>query len=138
MNSYQASIGWVLKQAGVSVAIPSMTTIEQVKQDCAVMGKTWTWRDGVSLGIYATVTNGRYCRACGSCAGTCPRGADVPRALRALMYAEGYRRPDLAGETLAGSPPPCDGCPGCTVECRFGLPVGERMVAAAGLGPPIA
>jgi len=138
LNPYQSALRWVLDHPAVSTTIPSMATFDQVRENAAVMGTEHTWRDAAALEMYAGVVEGRYCRGCGACAGQCRRGADVPAGLRAVMYAEGYRRPDLARETLAAIRLPCGSCDRCTVTCRFGLAVGDRMAVAVGLENPVA
>ena len=78
----------------------------------------------------ASVAGPRYCRACGSCGGQCPLSAEIPAALRGLMYAEGYGRPDMARRTLAAASIPCGDCGECSVTCRFGIDVRARMTTA--------
>ena len=117
----------------VSTTIPSITTLEQLRQNTAVMGTATTWRDDISLHLYASVAGSRYCRACGSCRGQCGLGADIQTGMRGLMYAEGYGETAMAHRTLASSSIPCGSCPQCSVTCRFGLDVKGRMEAAADL-----
>jgi aryl-alcohol dehydrogenase-like predicted oxidoreductase len=131
VSPFPSAIRWVLRNNGVATAIPSMTTIEQAREDIAVMGTTFGLRDRAIVPLHARAVRGLYCRGCRSCEGECPRGADVPEALRALMYADGYGRPELARATLAGGVLPCPECEGCTVRCRFGIDVGRRMLLAA-------
>ncbi len=133
MSPYQSTLRWVLQQKGVAAAIPSMTTLEQVKENAAVMGTSLSWRDRAPLAFYAMATAGLYCRSCGACASQCPRGADIPAAMRALMYLEGYGQPALARETAAAASLPCGDCGSCPVRCRHGLPVGRRMAEALNL-----
>lgn len=134
LNPFQSALRWVLRHPFMATAIPSMTTFEQVQQNTAVMGTKHTWRDGAALRLYGLAVDGRYCRGCGGCQGQCRLGADVPTALRALMYAEGYGQPQLARETLASAAAPCLSCAACTVRCRLGTRVAERMPRAARLG----
>jgi len=133
LNPFQAALRWVLGREGVATTIPSMATFEQFRQNVAVSGTSSLFRDRLSLWLYADAAGRRYCRACGTCAGMCPRGADLPTALRALMYSDGYGRDDLAREALAGISLPCDSCPECTVRCRFGIDLPSRLAAALGL-----
>ncbi len=138
LNPYQSALRWVLEQDAVATTIPSMATFDQVRENAAVMGTKHTWRDAAALEMYAGVVGGRYCRGCGSCAGQCRLGADVPAALRAAMYAEGYGRPELAREVLAQARLPCGSCAECSVVCRFGLPVAERIGLAQAVGGALA
>jgi hypothetical protein len=130
LSPYQSALRWVLGKKGVACAIPSMTTLEQMRDDAAVMGTTLGWRDHLQLRYYAAATADRLCRMCGACRGQCPRGASIPDALRGLMYHEGYGSTALARETLATASIPCGACGSCRVTCRFGLPLRERLLQA--------
>jgi predicted aldo/keto reductase-like oxidoreductase len=131
LNPYQAALRWVLENPAVSTTIPSMTTIEQLEEDAAVMRTSSSWRDDLSLMQYAAVSGPRYCRACGSCSGQCLYAADIPTVLRGLMYAEGYGQTNMAKSTLAGTAIPCGECGQCSVTCRFGIDVRGRLTAAS-------
>lgn len=130
LNPFQGALRWVLRQPGVATTIPSLVTFEQLKQNLEAAAASFGARDALALELYAAAIEGRHCRACGGCAGQCPRGADVPAIVRALMYREGYGRPELAAETLAGAAFPCGSCGECSVRCRFGVLVPERTAAA--------
>jgi aryl-alcohol dehydrogenase-like predicted oxidoreductase len=134
LDPFQAALRWVLKQPGVATTIPSLVTFEQLDRDLEAAGVSFGARDALALELYAAAIEGRHCRVCGGCAGQCPRGADVPAIMRALMYAEGYGQPSLAAETLAAARFPCAACGGCTVVCRSGLRLAERVAAAVRLG----
>lgn len=131
LNPYQAALRWVLLKRSVSTTIPSMASLEQLSQNAAVMGTTTTWRDDLSLQLYASIAGSRYCRACGSCRGQCGLGADIQTGMRGLMYEEGYGETAMAHRTLANISIPCGSCRQCSVTCRFGLDVKGRMEAAA-------
>lgn len=133
LNPFQAALRWVLEHRAVATTIPSMTTLEQLQEDVAVMGTTTSWRDSLSLSLYASVAGSRYCRACGGCLSQCTLGADIPAAMRAVMYDEGYGEKMLAQQTAAALHLPCGDCDGCTVSCSFSLDVPGRMSAALDL-----
>lgn len=133
LNPYQASLRWVLRHRGVTTTIPSMSTFEQLRQNVAVTMTAGSIRDDIALQRYASLAGPRYCRACRSCLPQCPFGADVPAAMRGIMYDEGYGEPAMARETIAGASLPCGGCGTCTVSCPNGLDVPRRMAAALSL-----
>jgi aryl-alcohol dehydrogenase-like predicted oxidoreductase len=133
LNPFQAALRWVLKQPGVATTIPSLTSFEQLKENLDAAASSFGARDALALELYAAAIESRHCRACGGCAGQCARGADVPAIVRALMYDEGYGQPGLARETLAAAAFPCADCAACTVSCRSGVRVSERVAAAARL-----
>lgn len=137
LNPFQGALRWVLRQPGVATTIPSLVSFEQLQQNLEAAAASFGARDALALELYAAAIEARHCRACGGCAGQCPRGADVPAIVRALMYREGYARPDLAAETLAAAAFPCAGCGGCTVRCRFGVLVPERVATAVRLSGPV-
>ena len=130
LNPFQAALRWVLKQPGVATTIPSLVTFEQLKENLDAASASFGARDALALEMYAAAIESRHCRVCGGCAGQCPKGADVPAIVRALMYREGYGEPELARETLAAASFPCASCESCVVSCRSGVRVPERTAAA--------
>jgi len=136
---FPAALRWAVDQPGIATAIPSLVTFEQLGENLAAVTAASGVLDRAALGFYAAAVSDRHCRVCGGCAGQCPRGADVPALMRALMYAEGYGRPDLGREALAQAGFPCGDCGECTVSCRSGISVPGRVAAArALLGAPAA
>jgi predicted aldo/keto reductase-like oxidoreductase len=133
LNPFQAALRWVLKQPGVATTIPSLVTFEQLKENLDAAAASFGARDALALEFYAAAIESRHCRVCGGCAGQCPKGADVPAIVRALMYQEGYGEPALGRETLATASFPCACCGSCTVTCRSGLRIPERVAAAVRL-----
>jgi hypothetical protein len=133
LDPFQGALRWVLKQPGVATTIPSHVTFEQLKQNLEAAAASYGARDALALEFYAAAIESRHCRVCGGCAGQCPKGADVPALMRALMYHEGYGQPELARETLAAADLPCATCAGCTVICRSGVSLPERAAAAVRL-----
>jgi len=130
LNPFQGALRWVLGQPGVATTIPSLVTFEQLKENLEAAAASFGARDALALELYAAAIEARHCRVCGGCSGQCPKGADVPAIVRALMYHEGYGQPVLAKETLADAAFPCSTCPSCTVTCRSGVRVPERVAAA--------
>lgn len=130
LGPFQGALRWVLRQEGVATTIPSMVSLEQLQENLAATSHAGGIRDALGLELYAAAIAGRHCRVCGGCGGACPRGADVPSIMRGLMYEEGYRQPELARDTLARAAFPCAGCGACTVTCRSGIRVPERVAAA--------
>jgi predicted aldo/keto reductase-like oxidoreductase len=76
-----------------------------------------------------------YCRMCGNCDGQCRKGLPVADVLRFLTYADGYGQFALGRERYLGLHPShasarCGDCPGCTIQCPYGVHVAERMTRA--------
>jgi aryl-alcohol dehydrogenase-like predicted oxidoreductase len=130
MDPYQAALRWSLRHPGVATTIPSMATFEQLKTNVGAMKQAAGIRDDIALRQYASVAGPRYCRACGECLGQCALGADIPTAMRGVMYEEGYGERDMAVRTVAAAALPCGGCTVCGVACPNGLDVPGRLAAA--------
>jgi hypothetical protein len=76
-----------------------------------------------------------YCRTCGRCDGMCRQGLPVSDVLRILTYADGYGQFALGRERFRELAPAhagvrCGSCPGCTVECPYGVRVAQRVARA--------
>jgi predicted aldo/keto reductase-like oxidoreductase len=76
-----------------------------------------------------------YCRMCGQCDGQCRQGLPVADVLRYVTYADGYgqfglgreRFQELSAEQMSVK---CADCPGCTVQCPYGVQVAGRVARA--------
>ena len=138
ITPHQAALKWVLNDENIACAIPSMCSIEQIKEDMAVMkmfaeGKgAVTPGDSASLRRYGDAIASRWCYRCGACAPTCPLGADIPVLNRCLMYAEAYGNVDLAQATRQREMPgfPCAGCSNCVARCARGVDLPARTALA--------
>jgi predicted aldo/keto reductase-like oxidoreductase len=130
-----ANLKWVLQDKNVTNAIPGMRTLEQVKQMVSVMGTKLTKTDERILQGYARAIDSYYCRHCGQCEGTCPKGVAISTINRALMYYEGYKVPQLAKETYQEIPAQalastCLSCSTCVARCVRGLNISRKMAQA--------
>jgi uncharacterized protein len=130
-----ANLKWVLQDMNVSTAIPGMRTVDQVAQMVPVMGMKLTNTDEHILRNYAQAIDPYYCRRCGQCQSTCPKGVDISTVNRALMYAEGYQEYELAKATFAevSEASLCSTCSECTARCVNGLNIAEKMRQARSL-----
>ncbi len=130
-----AALKWVLKNPGVHTTVPSITDMEQLDEDMKAMSTPFSSSDEKVLAAQLEHIRPLYCRSCGECAGTCPKGLPVSDMLRFLSYAEGYGEYGLAREHFLELPKNiqqvrCDLCPTCTVQCRNGVRVAERLSRA--------
>jgi len=138
ITPHQAALKWVLNDENIACAIPSMCSLEQIKEDMAVMkmfaeGKgAVTPGDSAALEHYGDAIASRWCYRCGACAPTCPLGADIPVLNRCLMYAEGYGNLELARSTRQREMPgfPCGGCSNCVARCPRGVNLAANMARA--------
>jgi hypothetical protein len=104
---------------------------DQLDQNIAAMSEPFEERDAKLLAGYLDRFGPLYCRMCGHCEGTCSKGLAVPDMLRILTYSEGYGQFPLARERYTELPRETRqarcACAKCTVECRFGVRVAERV-----------
>ena len=74
--------------------------------------------------------SGMFCKGCQSCAGQCPQNLPIPDIMRSYMYNYGYAYPAKAQQTLAElnvGAEPCSLCPSCSVTCRSGFNIREKV-----------
>lgn len=135
LNPHQAALKWALNHDGVSCAIPSMVTFEQLQENLAIMGEKFGWMDRKTLHRYGQAIDKKLCRLCGQCAGACQAGVAISDIQRCLMYAEGYRDESLALRTYAeigtgADLTACRNCPGCQVTCPHGVEIAANLARA--------
>jgi predicted aldo/keto reductase-like oxidoreductase len=133
ITPHQAALKWALQNPRVTMAIPGMKNLTQLREDIAVMGMPFTYADLRRLDRYAEAIAPFYCSFCGRCETGCPRGVEISTVNRALMYAEGgYRDLSLARATYGELPQQvtaaaCVDCAGCAARCVNGLDIAARM-----------
>jgi hypothetical protein len=122
----QAAFRWVLTGGLVDALVVTMESAAQIDEYLGASGALALGaEDAALLRRYARRSESTQCRyGCRDCAGACPHGVSIPDALRARMYAEDYRAPELARGALseAGKLAACLGCDG--TPCRSGCPHG--------------
>ena len=135
ISPHQAALKWALKDPHVTAAIPGMRNLANLKEDIAVMGMRFGYLDEMILRRYASAIKPFYCRFCGKCEPTCPKGVAISSINRALMYREAYQCADLAKVTygeipVTNSSAACLDCVACTAACVYGLDISEKMARA--------
>ncbi len=135
LSPHQAALKWVLNNPHIALAIPGMKDLVELKENIAVMGVPLRAADQRTLRIYGAAVQPYYCHLCGSCEEGCPRGVEISTVNRSLMYAQGYRNPELAGATYRELPASataatCLDCSACTARCINGLDISAKMAQA--------
>ena len=130
-----AALKWVLKNPNIDTTIPSMTDMDQLDDNFKAMTSHYTESDEKLLAEHLRYIAPLYCRMCGECDGTCPKGLPIADMLRCLTYAEGYGQFALARERFQELPSHvadvrCNQCPTCTVNCPNGVKVAQRLSRA--------
>jgi uncharacterized protein len=135
ISPHQAALKWALQNKNITAAIPGMRDMAELKEDIAVMGMPFKYADERILQRYSAAIRPYYCTLCGHCEETCPRGVEISTINRSLMYAEGYRNPELAKSTYrevlpAVSASVCLDCSACVAHCVHGLDIAAKMARA--------
>ncbi|MEO8597812.1 MAG: aldo/keto reductase [Candidatus Solibacter sp.] len=133
-----AALKWVLKNPNVGTTIPSMTDMDQLEENLRAGNAAFSPTDEKTLAMHLDRITPSYCRMCGECEGQCRQGLPVADVLRFLTYADGYGQFSLGRERFLGMEEKhtnvrCDSCPGCTVQCPYGVRVAERLIKAQDL-----
>jgi predicted aldo/keto reductase-like oxidoreductase len=134
-GAYAAALKFVLRHPGVHCAIPSIKDMDQLEENFAAMSQPFSGGDAKLLAAHLERIRPLYCRMCGSCSGTCPKGVPVADMMRFVTYAEGYGEYALGRENYLELPEHvravrCRDCTGCKVQCPNGVRVAERMIRA--------
>ena len=134
-NFAPAALKWAIKNPAIATTVPSMTDIDQLEQNFAVMAQQFTDADQKILEARLAEVSPYFCRMCGQCAGQCPQGLPVGDMVRFVMYADGYGQFPLGREhfqrmSAEQQAVRCDLCPTCVVHCPHGVTVAERMIRA--------
>jgi predicted aldo/keto reductase-like oxidoreductase len=128
----RAALKWVLQNENVHTTIPGVSSYEQLAMNVSVMRDprlTPQEQSDLRQGEEKKLS-GLYCAQCGMCRAQCRYHLEIPTAMRAYMYAHGYRKPDMAQELLAsrgGDAFACRQCASRAVTCTMGFSVAERM-----------
>jgi aryl-alcohol dehydrogenase-like predicted oxidoreductase len=134
LSPHQAALKYVLMDQNVSMAVPGVTTIEQIEECAAVMGTSFSKENSKELKQYQSFLQGRICTMCGGCIGECPYGVSHGDLLRAVMYHDGYENDSLVRESLQmitrQDIQRCSECPSCSVTCRRGIDIRAQVKLA--------
>ena len=132
----RAAIKWVLQNENISTVIAGITNFSQLDEDIAIMADlqiTQEEKKALRLG-YKLNLPGLYCDQCDSCSLQCPNHLDVPRIMRAYMYAYGYKNPAKAVDTLQHidlTHPACKICSTCEISCPMKFDIKNKILDIA-------
>jgi predicted aldo/keto reductase-like oxidoreductase len=130
---HAAALKWVMNDPNVCTSIPGMTTFGQLDLNMKSMAETaLTAAETNRLARDSSASDTLYCHGCRSCVSTCQNGVEIPDIMRAYMYAEGYKNPVQARETIAELPQnrgldACRMCSTCRATCSNGLQIAPRL-----------
>lgn len=126
---------WVLRNKNVDTTIPSITDLDQLEMNLRAMSEFFTPNDEKLLAAHLEYLTPLYCRMCGTCDGSCPKGLPVADVIRYVSYAEGYGQYAMAREQFLTLPAHlqqvrCEDCETCSVKCPQGVNVFARVSRA--------
>jgi predicted aldo/keto reductase-like oxidoreductase len=128
-----AMLKWVLRHPEISTAVPGYTNFDQLAESFSVAsGLDYTPEEQAWLADKSVTAALDFCKQCGACRPTCPRGVDVPTLMRAQMYAASYANFDQARATFEEVPAEaslgnCAACDRCSARCANNVRIGERI-----------
>jgi uncharacterized protein len=128
-----AMLKWALQHPEIATAVPGFTNSDQLNESFSVAfgldytpdEKTWLSDKNVQLTL-------DFCKQCGTCLSTCPKGVDIPTLMRTHMYAANYANFEQARATFEEIPAQaslgnCATCVGCSARCANNVRIGERV-----------
>ena len=127
-----AALKWAIRKPYFATAIPSMTDVEQLRENFRAMAGALEPAEERILAHRLEEIRPDYCRMCYGCAGQCPKGLPVTDMLRYVTYADGYGQFALGREHFLKLPGAirnvrCAECSSCAVRCRNGVDVARRL-----------
>ena len=126
----RAALKWVLQDPNVHTTIPGITAFDQLTENVSVMENLEMTEEEKLFIEEARLQAGLYCDQCGQCLADCRKNLPVNEIMRAYMYAYGYRQTENALTLIRDhriGPDACNGCDSCSVTCRRGFNVVERI-----------
>jgi aryl-alcohol dehydrogenase-like predicted oxidoreductase len=131
--NHTALLKWALRHPEIAAAVPGFTNADQLNESFSVAygldytpeEKAWLADKNVQLAL-------DFCKQCGTCRPTCPRGVDIPTLMRVHMYAANYANFEQARATFDEVPEQarlgnCAGCAACSARCANNVRIAERM-----------
>jgi hypothetical protein len=130
-----AALKWVIKNPVIATTVPSMTDIDQLEQNFAVMGQSFTDADQKVLTATLKEIRPYFCSMCGQCEGQCSKGLQARDLVRFVMYADGYGQFPLGREGFQKMSAEhqairCADCSSCSIKCPYGVRVAELAMRA--------
>ena len=132
VTNHVAALKWVLQDKNICTAIPGMKSLDELKQNLAVMENlefTAEEKAAVEGSGGASALN-VFCANCEKCIPQCPHNVDIPSLMRSYMYAYGHKNIWMAKENLKSidlSGIACNNCTDCSVKCTMGFDIQDKV-----------
>lgn len=127
----EIALKYIFNSGLVTVAIPGMDSVEQVKRNASVANNSTalTEEDNNKIESIRKVLGNDFCRRCGYCL-PCPQKIDIPSMFLFEGYVTRYNLKDWAKgryDTLAVKPDSCVKCGLCETKCPYNLPIRKKL-----------
>lgn len=130
----ELSLRYILNSGLITVAIPGMDSIEQVRENALIGEELTPLKDEEKQEIEEEVRalGSNFCRRCGYCK-PCPEGIDIPNVFVFEGYVTRYNLPEYGKMKYDAMPVKADACVRCRKcerKCPYGLPIVEKLKQA--------
>lgn len=128
----KAALKWVLRNDFIHTSIPGYTSFDQLDESWSVVADL-TMTDDEKNELNMSYNYGSmYCNGCEQCMGLCPKQLPIPDAMRAYMYAFGYKETLKAKELVTRlniENDACVDCETCAVRCVKNFDVKVKLAS---------
>lgn len=129
IDNGKVAIKYILNNPHVSVAIPGMASVEEVKINASVKDFTLTEADYNYIEKVRSELSEDFCRRCGYCL-PCTVGINIPGAFLFEGYYKRYNLKEWAisrYQTLSVKPDACIECGKCETRCPYKLKIISKL-----------
>lgn len=129
------SLKYIINSGLITIAIPGMDSIEQVKENAQVginLEPLTEEEEGI-MNQEIQSLGSEFCRRCGYCK-PCPQGIDIPNVFTFENYLLKYNMPEFAKlryDSLEVKADQCVSCRKCETKCPYDLPIVNKLKHAA-------
>ena len=125
-----AAIKYVLKNPNIHTLLLSMRSFDQLNEYMEIMNNIELTNEEINELDSYSLEGSIYCLGCKECVAQCPKRLPIPDLMRAYMYTYGYAELSKGYEVVKSlnlPNNPCGDCKICTVQCRNGFKVAEKV-----------
>ncbi len=129
----RAALKWALSHESITTTIPGFSNFEHLRKNVAVGANLAYSEEELKFLSDNKMTLGfEFCRQCGVCLASCPKGVDVPTLMRTHMYATQYGDFEKAKYTLSKIPNvqsigSCGSCDACVAKCTNSVNIPRKI-----------
>ncbi|MBN1183320.1 MAG: aldo/keto reductase [Bacteroidales bacterium] len=125
-----AAIKYVLNNPNMHTLLVSVKSYEQLMEYMAIMDNLEMTNEEINELNSYSLEGSIYCLGCEDCIAQCPKRLPIPDLMRAYMYTYGYTELSKGYEVVKSldlADNPCNDCTVCTVNCRNGFQVAQKV-----------